>query len=219
MGYFRKFISTFEYLIGCLILIPASIALINSSLYLYESIFMFIVACAFLLKASLIDLYHVFAISNLNNKTDIINDVNHEERILDGESKEKKSSTCLNIFISMTYVLGGIFFEAGSILYWPTFTTGTLGTWIFRFGSIFYLIGTFNLLNMTLKQYEEKKKDRPFFMFMSSLIFYALGSLTYILGGVLSEMHYKLSGEVWLVGSVFFSLGALFTFIETCISY
>lgn len=233
MGEFRKFISSLDYLFGCWLLIPASICLIYSEKYLYESIILYIISCAFLLKAAIIDFIPLF--SNVAKKPKKIS--SHNINLItksEGadlnltQSKNSENENFFNILITTAYLLGGIFFEAGSILYWPTWTTGRLGTWIFRLGSICYLTGTISLCVVVLKPFDKNShylenqktiKNGSFYITMGCLTFYAYGAIFFIIGGIMSEMHYSLSGQIWLVGSIWFAIGSTLGFVDRLMNY
>jgi hypothetical protein len=233
MGEFKKFISSLDYLIGCWLLIPASICLIYSDKYIYESIIFYIVSCGFLLKAAIIDFISLFKKLPLKSNSISSKDINLISTVDELEStnlvnSSNNSDECLNKTITVAYLLGGLFFELGSILYWPTFSTGRLGTWVFRFGSLCYLTGTITFINVILNPYnnstsiKENKKPRKnpsFYIVIGCLTFYAFGAICFIIGGIMSETHYLLSGEVWLVGSIWFAIGSTLGFVDRIINY
>lgn len=209
-----KLLSNLDYLIGCTLLIPASYALIYSQLYLWESILYYIISCGFLLKAAIIDLYSYYLQVKKTSDESLI------------ESKSKKSND-FSFSIVLFLFLGGLFFEIGSILYWPSFnSTSRVGTWVFRVGSCCYLTASLMSLDNLLRPYElsensdeSKKKNSSFYLYLICIICYIFGAILFIIGGILSEAGYKLSGETWMAGSVLFCVGSISSSIEFFKSY
>lgn len=213
-GTFRKFLSALCYLFGCYLLIPASICFLYWGDYKFESIVFYIVACGFLFIGGLLDLVAVIVPRQRTTSDSLIND-----------DKPEPKPDCASIVIVVAYFLGGLFFELASILYWPTFDpeVANLGTWIFRIGSFCYMAGSFTSLKQIFAAYEVEEnkpaKDLGYYMWICCILFYILGSVLFLIGGMLSQVGYQLAAHVWNGGSASFALGSTFGFIETIRSY
>jgi len=110
---------------------------------------------------------------------------------------------------------GGLLFLIGSILYLPqyassgcsSFTTSyltcsTLGTWVFRFGTLCYLSGSFISLG---EQYSTGLMNSM----GAGIIAYILGAVLYLAGGVLSQLSLPYFAMAWFAGSCLFFAGSL----------
>jgi predicted membrane channel-forming protein YqfA (hemolysin III family) len=90
---------------------------------------------------------------------------------------------------AVTYQVGGLFFIAGSILFFPELSTyADLGAWIYILGSLLYLLVTGHDMAEVIR-YERVRVRRP--TFWEKLEFWA--ATTYVIGTVL-----------FVVGSIFF---------------
>jgi len=221
MGNKTQLISSYGYLIGCFLLIPASLCLIYEKV-LFGSICIYIVACSFLTFAAFIDFFE--CLSTKPKITNIkVGDVSSSdtEGMINNNSDnydEKYKNWVKQMMITVFYVNGGILFLLGSILYWPDFSseTNNAGTWVFRFGSINYLCGSFlGLYNNCRRTNTSTTFVNITCMWNSVIIQYIFGALCFILGGILSQTGNKFSSETWLVGSVLFFGGALTGVITT----
>lgn len=200
MTSFIKVVIAFFYLIGCWSLIPASIFLVFYSKYPYVSIILFIISCGFLLFPSIIDVF--LMISMKKNQKD--------------ESDPFKKLSIIKFIITISYLLGGLCFEIASVLYWPTWNIIHIGTWIFRLGSISYLIGSFFSIREIINIYKNKDKDCCYYLWIMCILFYNIGSIFFLTGGVLSQLGYfDISSYFWIIGSVGFAAGSTFGFIGT----
>jgi hypothetical protein len=213
MGSARSLITTSMYLIGCVLLVPGSIDLIDSEFY--RGIVFYIVGCALLMVAAVIDLF-----ANLISKP-IIKDYSDE---LISASEKKMSDWKKQRMIALSYLLGGVFFFVGSILYWPDFSAecAPIGTWVFRTGSICYLIGSFvsiHSIYTSEKESQNKNYSTASYMWIAVLICYIIGSLCFITGGIISQAGGNGSNQIWLCGSISFTIGALLSVIETIRSW
>ena len=94
------------------------------------------------------------------------------------------------MFITTFYTFGGLFFLLGSILYFPGLgsNAGTIGTWIFRTGSINYICGSVLSLSDVLKM--EVKAQNKYInsknIWILVLVLYIIGAAFFITGGILS---------------------------------
>ena len=206
MGSFRHLISSSFYWVGCVLLIPGSILLKETPAD--NAIILYIVACLLLTVGALIDLTAKLLAKPKLEQDSLITESPDKNVLVDWKT---------GVWIQIFYTLGGLQFLIASILYWPYFeNTATTGTWIFRIGSFCYIIGSLVCLKTLLDPY--KSKDEMWSlstkMWMSVLIFYMLGSLCFITGGILSQLSQPFSVEMWIIGSVSFTLGASFCMIE-----
>jgi hypothetical protein len=204
------FLSSLLYLVGCVLLVPAGFYLGQSEHY-QLSIILYIIACSSLTIAAFVDI--VPAMRRV--KTDA-EGKDAEMLVIDHE--EENGKWLNNLVICIFYVLGGIFFLLGSVLYYPTIAENTLGTWIFRTGSICYTIGSFlslhNIWNPYFKGKENVKITCTTIMFTLTLVFYIIGSSLYIAGGILSQLDKSGVVDTWIAGAFFFSAGAICGFFE-----
>jgi hypothetical protein len=126
-------------------------------------------------------------------------------------------------------LLGGVFFLAGSALYWPawageqlgstTWTVSRFGTWVFRTGTFAYMTGSIVRLPSALagvKTHTRGGRARNAQFALGGVLSYMFGSAFYFSGGVLSEaMHPGPSTWAWVVGSGWYVLGALFLLLAS----
>jgi YrhK-like protein len=209
-----KIISALLYTIGTAALMPASWLLYPEYAGTAEatiSIELFIGGCALLVLAALIDLTRT---------------------LLDTEDGNYR----LSVLNQMCMLMGGILFEAGSLLYWPLLSASiqNAGTWVFRFGSFSYLGGSATslwLLALALKPavvYDDElghiQQSSPSgsrrslaYRLMTArgirewtlvVVCFIAGALLYIIGGVLSQLAAPGVATTWLVGSIFFTIGS-----------
>jgi hypothetical protein len=203
--HFLLTVSSVGYVVGCFLLIPASVLLYFTSIP-HWSISLFILATLMLTISALIDLFW-FSLDYINSLHQKI----EEEPIYNQENftqnKPKKPFDWRTFLIVIFYCLGGFLFLLGSILFWPDFPNhfGSIGVWVFRFGSITYILGTF-LVFYSIENVSWKLSFK-----LLSLFFYFCGSLIYILGGILSQMNFGVVSfsTAWLIGSISFFLGAV----------
>ena len=205
-------LSALMYGIGTVWLGPSSILLYPGADDPYTmkwSIGNFMVACLFLTIAAFIDLGVL-----VEELTSALVPVRRgsdaplgEEALLQGRPApflKKLSQNYKRVLISLAMVLGGILFEAGSVLFWPPFEAGAPGVWVFRFGSFSYLAGSLISLPDVLKNIPV----------LAAVLAYVVGAIAYIVGGVLSEAGasaYWFS-SAWLVGSILFAGGGVTLF-------
>ena len=117
------------------------------------------------------------------------------------------------LFGGIFMVLGGTFFLVASLLYMPGVDTQYFidgdaaadGTWVFRIGSIWYLCGSACSLIGIRHQGGVIVNQRATF----GSLCYVVGAILYIAGGVLSELKKNGFALTWIVGSVFFVMGAV----------
>mmetsp|Transcript_20275 Transcript_20275/g.30119 ORF Transcript_20275/g.30119 Transcript_20275/m.30119 type:complete len:342 (+) Transcript_20275:48-1073(+) len=117
MGLNSVLVSTL-YSIGCIQLIPASILYLPAIGKNETATYLFIECCGCLLLAALLDVLYRFLL----------------------ESTEKNN--LISYLTSLAMLLGGVFFESGSILYLESAHRQDEGTWVFRTGSVLYLCGS-----------------------------------------------------------------------------
>jgi hypothetical protein len=215
MGSYRQLSSSIGYFIGCVLLIPASTILLAGTSY-DTSISLYIAACAFLIIASIIDFLPV-----VTNRPTITKD---QESLID--QKLNFSGWITQFWVTLLYLLGGICFEIGSIMYWSTFgpSVANLGTWVFRTGSFFYIGGSVISLLQILKPTFDKSSPKKqlevsSYMWISVIVFYLLGSVAFVTGGILSQLELKFSVESWVIGSAFFAAGATTSLTEVIRSW
>lgn len=209
MGEFLNYLGAFSYLIGCWLLVPASVYLKTQTDDSRISIIVYIISCAFLTIASIFEFIPAFLDLNIkSNDTESL----IEKKIEDKSEKIKK------LIIKICYVIGGILFELGAVLYWPGLgdNAPVIGTWSFRFGSFFYLTGSLICLKGLLEYYSQSKspKDLTYLNWLGCLIFYMAGSIFFLIGGLMIQLNMSESQTMWLWGSIFFALGSTFCFIE-----
>lgn len=216
MGEFLNYLGSFSYLIGCWLLVPASVYL-GSSDDSKLSIIIYIISCAFLTVAALFEF--IPAIAAFFGGTVR----SQETESLVETTQEDKTEKVKKLIIKICYVIGGILFELGSVLYWPELDKGAAnyGTWSFRFGSFFYLTGSLISLKGLLGYYGDKKipKDLTYLNWLGCLVFYMAGSIFFLIGGLMSQLNISEVATIWLWGSIFFGLGSTFCFIEVSRGY
>ena len=275
MGCSRGLASASLYLIGCILLLPASALILPSfpidAIYVGEDfglgIIFYVIACSFLTIAGIMD-FVLETNTCYKSKKSVELDpfiASFENDNNTANKNEKNKYNILGWWIALFYLIGGVFFLLGSIAYLPSLDDikifsqpiTTVGTWIFRFGSISYIcgsvtslykmdqanktnknmqqvgvkpqklssgpdvsmndIGTDTIMNdMYHKQLKQNKKCiNSNCMWKSVLYLYIVGALLFITGGILFETEND-GGELsWLVGSMFFALGAITGFVET----
>lgn len=104
--------------------------------------------------------------------------------------------------ITVLYLIGGIAFFAGSFFFLSS-ETARAGIWIFRFGSVHYVVGSIILIvNMATPR--DKRR-------IAATAQYISGSCLFITGGILSETGVTsiAFATVWTVGSVAFTGAAI----------
>ena len=182
------------YLAGCLLLIPATVLLYFATLA-NVSIAFFIAATAVLTVAAVVDCSVLCrrTLPRSGEMSPLVSDVPAPPRV-----------AATTVLVLTLYFLGGVLFLTGSTLFWPSFGTSIPGIWTFRFGSVSYFVGSCVLLVIVWPARRHVQ--------IASLLVYSTGSLAYIAGGVLSELHYPgvYSTSVWMFGAVCFVLGAVF---------
>ena len=239
------------YLVGCIQLIPASILILPSfpieSWYLGMNfklgIIFFISATAFLAFIGIIDFIFSFHKYISLSKYKRSPSVNSESlSLVNNKTIDYPIST---LFVYIFYMLGGIFFLLGSLFYYPDWGNivifnhpiTLIGTYIFRFGSIFYICGsilslykiykpTNNSMNKVKSEFElitDKQNNDTIISNNSNnikdillqciYIIYIIGAILYIIGGILFETNNNGGEFSWLIGSIFFFVGALLGFI------
>jgi hypothetical protein len=133
-------------------------------------------------------------------------------------------------------LIGGVCFLIGSALYWPTWasdvaspltcTVATVGTWVFRTGTTSYLCGSFDALPSALPA-ARLGQWRPFGcggaeagsgeelaqlwisrVVLGGIMNFVVGAVLYFTGGVLSQAGLDGFALTWVLGSVFFVVGA-----------
>lgn len=112
-----------------------------------------------------------------------------------------KTQTLINVF----YLVGGLLFTIGSFLFLSyDDVVLRVGVWIFRFGSLHYIIGSSLLVRVHLLQNTSHK--------VAATLQYMCGSTLFIIGGILSETRQSVVAfaTVWTIGSVAFTGGASF---------
>lgn len=142
MGSFRVLISSILYFIGTFLLNPACLLLLPFGSPT-AGIMILICACSYLTAAASLDLVFV---------------LHYQKR--ESNKLQKVNAICMWV--------GGVLFLTASVLYLPAmnstlldFSPTTLGTWVFRVGSCFYLGGSFislHLLNSAKLQRPEDSK-------------------------------------------------------------
>eukprot|EP01090_Pellita_catalonica_P007483 TRINITY_DN18069_c0_g1_i1.p1 TRINITY_DN18069_c0_g1~~TRINITY_DN18069_c0_g1_i1.p1 ORF type:complete len:230 (+),score=17.93 TRINITY_DN18069_c0_g1_i1:37-726(+) len=204
---------SFFYLVGTAQLIPGSIFLYTHFEHLYKSgINLFVSACACLVIAALVDVFIAFIASK---------------------------SSCVSKMISIFMLIGGTMFEIGSLMYLPQNPSHIQldGTWVFRFGSVSYIIGSCLSLYSLYKPKQSTSAEEEKMLFDSdenkedtnavnknaeskasllkslwttAILLYIIGALLYITGGILSETKQSNAAfaTTWVVGSCFFVGGA-----------
>lgn len=190
---YRDLTSVLICCVGCIILIPASFLLISGPNFAAMSIMGFIVACSFLTISAILDAHSAYLERQINS-------------------------------VAPWMLSGGALFLIASILHWPSWannpalgtTLSDLGIWLFRFGSLSYLMGNtllaFRLIKNTQKNGTWKRSD---IKTMLAILSFILGSLFFIAGGIIAQSSTadsQLMGHLWLVGSSSFALGGMLSF-------
>jgi hypothetical protein len=191
------------YLFGCGLLVPGSIYL-KSPEDLKLAILLYIIACSFLTLAAVID-----AVAAHLNKPKI--GIENLTIKFNQEELKPDNSAQIHFIITIFYSLGGILFLTGSVLYWPDFENGDLpniGTWVFRFGSCCYLVGSFMSIYSIFRKPFEKTFCHVNMLWLYVLLQYIVGALLFIVGGILSQLKMDFSVETWIIGSILFTGGA-----------
>jgi len=167
----------------------------------YLSISILIVACLCLTASAAIDLYDAYLRLNLSKKNCI--------RM---KARRELKTKCYLLCGASLFLLGSVIFLplVSSIIIFNT-TLSDLGTWIFRFGSISYLISSYrslyDLIQNTKKIGRWSKQD---LLDLITICAFMLGALLYILGGIIGQLkvgQMSLMFEFWVMGSFCFSLG------------
>lgn len=226
----RQLASKSCYLVGCFLLIPGSILFLPPyATNATTGVDLYIVACTFLTLAALIDLvasiWNVFAVPSSStgpsSSTPLMQngDVNSSD-IEKGSHSHSHSHSNSPTFIdllqnhsflnSVAMVIGGVLFLIASVFYLYSKLT-TTGTWVFRFGSISYMLGTSLSLSDLIKASHTEKPSVSVstIVWIAVCVLFLLGSLLFITGGVLSQLGHTGAAVCWLLGSISFFLGAV----------
>ena len=186
------------YWLACLGLVPAGVMLFFPQHYL-ANIVLYVVSTFLLVPPALLDL---FLLLRKGSRAE------GESRQLLPSSSDLQSQQQLQqrpyefhqLLTKLTYVMGGLCFLAGAVLYLPTLPCelcAVNGTWTFRFGSVFYFIGTATSLQH-----------------LRVLVFghlsFMVGSCLYVAGGIVSQVGASADAvaALWSAGGVAFALGA-----------
>ena len=108
----------------------------------------------------------------------------------------------ISLVIVFFYLVGGLAFVTGSVLFFPTFKQSGPGYWVFRVGSASYFAGSMLIiLNLT-----PPRKPRKIIATGQ----YMLGSCLFVVGGIISQMGHSgvIPVTIWVIGSVAFTGGA-----------
>lgn len=163
------------YVVGCLLLIPASVALFSESLLL-QSVSLFIGACLFLFVAGCLD---------------VLAFMMQPERDL-------KWSYMWTVVLA--YCLGGSCFFFGSVLFLPSLEMGVLALWVFRMGSCCYLIGSAILL----VRRELGARPHALISYISGSLLYVTGGILSEMGHSLASFStaWLLGSIMFFVGAI-----------------
>ncbi|KAL6076389.1 hypothetical protein QOT17_002932 [Balamuthia mandrillaris] len=223
------------YFIGTGLLNPASFYLFPAYSEPNLSIALFIAACGFLLVAAVID---IVAFAHAKCATAKSSDPPRDKRFGEERSRlleeagaspaTRAKPVNLAVVEKVGLLLGGLFFEVASILYWPSFTTpdgipvARIGTWVFRTGSCCYLMGSFATLH-DLRHFAPRGTTLErwnFGLALGATWSYIVGALLYISGGVLSEAKAPplYFASLWMCGSVLFFLGTCLLCVQYALS-
>jgi hypothetical protein len=196
---FRQKFTASCYFFGCGLLIPASVYLGYSEKQ-HTSIMLYIIASSFLFIAAAIDLA-----ATIKSKPKLGID-----NLLTTPTPGPKYTWQLSVGIAIFYLLGGLLFLLGSILYWPDFSSSlnNYGTSVFRAGSCCYLSGSLMSMINLLRAPSKKSCCSTTMLWLYVLIQYMIGAICYILGGIFSQLNVGYVVEMWLVGSFLFTGGA-----------
>jgi hypothetical protein len=161
-------------LCGSILYLVASILLYFSDTKL-PTIIIFIVGSVLFLAASILDIYVCYY--------------------------EKNKSITTN----MQYIFflgGGTFFTVGSFLFISN-TTEYAGLWIFRCGSVCYIIGSIIVI---YKLHLEPEKQTLLKQSVCASLLYINGSTLFLTGGILNELKLPriLFATVWVIASISF---------------
>ena len=233
---FKKLSST-NYLIGTLFLIPGSVL----SLAKYSDVLknvgveLYILSCSCLVLASLFDLIPLLVKRYWASRE------SNGYAVLEGEVGELPPPLYLDPSFWNAWLMfqGGVLFLIASFLYlFPEMVL--TGTWVFRFGSFSYVIGTSISLRGVLKSAKEKGgMDSSSWLWASCCVQYLLGAMMYIIGGIISEVIFLIfsflffffffffsgsnslhqvggsgSAVAWLIGAILFFTGSATSFFE-----
>eukprot|EP01126_Amoeba_proteus_P037611 TRINITY_DN388_c0_g2_i2.p1 TRINITY_DN388_c0_g2~~TRINITY_DN388_c0_g2_i2.p1 ORF type:complete len:233 (-),score=15.91 TRINITY_DN388_c0_g2_i2:170-868(-) len=217
----RQLASKSCYFVGCFLLIPGSILLLPIySAKARIGVDIYVAACTFLTLAALIDF--VASIWNVLAKPSSTSPVSTTPLMLNGLNGEinadhhTKSPTVLDLFRNHSFlnsvgmVTGGVMFWIASVFYlYPNLTNS--GTWVFRFGSFSYTLGTsLSLYDLIVAaRTETPSVSLSTKVWISVCIQFILGSLLFVIGGVLSQIGHSGFAVCWLLGSVLFFTGSV----------
>lgn len=176
------------YFIGCFFLVPGSIVFFFSALNETSTTF-FVCGCFLLFVAGFLDLFPLCKCCRRKH--------GEIDRLIQNSGVGNPSTA--TVFIVLFFFLGGLLFFVGSLLFYKSLNAGNGGIWVFRSGSVAYLVG--NIVYWTTK-------PQTNLTFWGSVV-YAVGSCLYIAGGILDEVNVGgfATAICWLLGSVAFFVG------------
>eukprot|EP01084_Bolivina_argentea_P112450 200552_1 len=158
----RAFASSLLYLIGCILLLPASSLILPSfpieQLYIGSDfalgIIFYVIACSFLTIGGILDFVSETHTCIKTRKSNVLDPFLAQYEKDTSQQSKQQMHNILGWWIALFYLIGGVFFLLGSIAYLPVLdhieivgeSITLVGTWIFRFGSISYICGSVSSL-------------------------------------------------------------------------
>jgi hypothetical protein len=133
---------------------------------------------------------------------------------LSGDSSDLRAQFRWETINAITYKLGGLFFVAGSIMFFPAFEAyADLGAWIFFAGSLLYLLVTVHDLLEVRRSFSHTSSARTAGQVLDYIAAasYVWGTILFTIGSIffLSTVGWKTAGAwCFVVGSLLFVLGA-----------
>jgi len=197
----REIASALLCFLGCVVLVPSSFLLMRGSTVIDLAVSGFIFACSSLTIAAVFSSYAAYL--KLGSATD----------------KAAFDMALQAVYTTLYILFGAALFLIGSVMYlshWAAYhvlgtTLPSLGTWVFRFGSIAYLGGNYRSVCDLVKSTKQNGFWRREDMIVAAAIAtFMLGALLYIAGGVVGQMKIGdplLMGGLWFVGSCCFAAG------------
>ena len=138
-------------------------------------------------------------------------------KIIMQESLKEKTYTYDkdDLILSSIFLLGASCLMSGSIMFSEPIQILTLGSWVFRLGSFFYLFGSLICL-FSFKKLENEKFLKKY-IDLIIIIINICGSVSFISGGIIFQLGYINGAILWICGSSFFSLASVLMFYNIII--
>ena len=213
------------YLVGCLLLLPGTVLLLPAYTgeYYGTAIYFLVAACSVLTLAAAGDISPLIGRccssvkrppAGYTEAPGFYGAAGYANHLAEApHASDDEPPTGREFFGGLFMLLGGVFFMVASLLAMPGvdtqgFIAGSAAadsTWVFRFGSCFYLCGSLCSIIGVRQAGGVINNQRATF----GILCYSIGAVLYLTGGVLSELKEKGFALTWIVGSVFFVMGAV----------